>query len=180
MDGFDGFCPTRIEDQKARPLWPHYSFGRWAKEDAASWHRVLGDKRPTGILSVIGGSKPTEIPQATLDFWIARANADGLIVDWSGVLEDFATKLLELRRGYVKGSAIRIEGGSCDGLSGICNWFDERGVSVTLTFFGRPSIFYISDGGPVNVVRDEGAVSRTKSTKRRERDRVARARVGSL
>ena len=183
-DDFDGFCPTRSEAGKTKVLWPTYTFGMWPMTDE-NWQRVLGERRPTrvpndmlppkGILSIIGGSSPTKIPQETLDFWIERADDEGMIIDWGGVLKKLDEKLLEERRGFVKGSAVRIHGGRyaaiAGGCPGTCLWFDEKGVKVSTVWFNRETPVYIADTDE-EIVLPDGESLRTSSAKRRARARL--------
>ena len=192
-EGFDGFCPMRQEFDlirnrqvaRLRPLWPTYGFASWPLGDAGSWQAVLSGEpylwndgfEPSpvksilpGVAGIIGGPKPVEVPRKYVDLLVAEANRDGTI-------PSLESKLEELRRGYVKGSPVRIQGGAFNEQTGICNWFDSTGVSVEVMFFGRSTAVFIGATDPhVRVVKDDSRVPVTKAAKRRDRDRRALAK----
>jgi transcription antitermination factor NusG len=147
-DGFEAFCPLVVEFQLRhrkmteirRPLWPSYVFVSWPRANSDhSWHRVVGldgDGRRIGVWGIIGGGNPTIVPAPVVEEWVRRANRDGVVVD-------LAEKLDELRRGYGKGSEVRLLGGAWDGHTGICQWVDDRGVSVRVELLGRNVSVYV-------------------------------------
>lgn len=176
-EGFSAFCPMvgepvirrGISREVVRPLWPSYCFASWVLGDE-SWHRVLGEDsegRLIGIWGVIGGGRPTRVPAEVVNAWIARANTEGQIFD-------LAAKLEELRRGYAKGSDVRLYGGSWDGFTGTCQWVDDRGASVRVLMFGRETLVHIPHGGETKVIGITTAAEK-RTTSRRVRRKIEKA-----
>jgi transcription antitermination factor NusG len=176
--GFDAFCPWVVESQLRRtravevrrPLWPSYAFVSWPRGDAGCWHRVVGaegEGRMMGIWGIIGGASPTVVPADVVDAWVQRANRDGVIID-------IAEKLEELRRGFGKGSEVRLIGGAWDGHVGVCQWADDRGVSVRIELFGRDIALYLpSTGGTTKVAPlAQASVTSYDTRSRRKRRKV--------
>lgn len=154
-DGFDAFCPFAIERpmirgrivEQRRALWPSYCFAAWPRRDV-SWHRMVGEDselRLLGLWGVIGGSNPIRVPDAVVQEWVIRAGADGVIFD-------LAEKLEELRRGYKRGSEVRLLGGLWSGHVGTCEWVDDRGASIRLEVFGRDTPVYLPHAGETKVI----------------------------
>ena len=189
---FDGFCPMREEFDlirnkriaRLRPLWPTYGFASWPLNDSECWQAVLSGEpylwhrdgidgpraAPVktilpGINGIIGGPNPLQVPRKYVDLLIAEANTDGTI-------PSLAEKLAELRLGYTRGSAVKIVGGPFNEQTGVCNWVDHTGTSVTLMIFGRGTPLFIGANDPRSrVVKNEDIRATTKAAKRRERDR---------
>ena len=184
--GFDAFCPWMLESrlqrgrmtEARRPLWPSYVFVSWPRLDAdRSWLRVVGtdgEGGRFGIWGIIGGANPTRVPAQVVDGWVARANTDGVIVD-------LAEKLDELRRGYGKGSEVRLVGGAWDGKTGICQWVNERGVSIRVDLLGRAVSVYLPLVGGATKVVPAGATPINSAAEYETRARRRRRRmIGKL
>jgi transcription antitermination factor NusG len=165
-DGFRGFCPTfrnEVVDRGRRvvkfiPLWSTYVLADWPSGGEA-WHRVMNID---GVSGVIGGIDPTPVAEIEVADWLAQADKDGVVTSLDVLLE-------RIKRGYGRGDAVKIEGGTFDGQRGICSWYDNSGVSVKIALLGREVNLYVSLVS-ARVVKDDNT-SPTRSEARRERRR---------
>jgi transcription antitermination factor NusG len=193
---FRSFCPLYRAKQfrsgrwitRSLPLWATYCLVDWQPpDDGDAWHRVLG---MDGVLGVLGGAKPTPVPEEEVAGWVAEADERGVVSSLDHLLEKF-------RRGFVRGDKVRIEGLSSngpvgypfDGIEGICEWYDEKGVSVKTSLLGREVSLYVANGtarvllGGTAVSAPVGKLANQKRTHRGVKSRRGRfpaTRVASI
>lgn len=166
-DGFRGFCPTfrdEVVDRgrkivKFTPLWSTYVLADWPS-GGEGWHRV---KDIDGVFGIIGGDDPTSVKEAEVADWIDQVDSNGVVTSLDVLLE-------RIKRGYGRGDRVRIEGGAFDGQRGICNWYDNSGVSVKIALLGREASVYVASA-KARIVLDD-TVAAPKSRSRRDRRRI--------
>jgi hypothetical protein len=120
-----------------------------------------------GVSGVIGGIDPTPVAEIEVADWVAQADKDGVVTSLDVLLE-------RIKRGYGRGDAVKIEGGTFDGYQGTCDWFNNKGVSINLRgLHGQIIKLYIASDELVRVVSDgSSAIPKTKSGARRLRRRL--------
>ncbi len=62
------------------------------------------------------------------------------------MVQGLESLLQKLRRGFGEGDSIRIAGGSWDNQLAVCNWSNEKGVNLTVSFLGHPQKIFVGDG----------------------------------
>lgn len=174
---FRSFCPLHRTDwvnrgrrhERLVPLWTTYVMADWyPRDDPTAWHDVMGIRGVTGIL---GGEHPFPVPETAIVEWLTLADENGVVPG----LDDLIARL---KRGYDRGDRVRIEGGSFDGRTGICEWFDASGTQVKINgLLGRDAGVYIPVMSGVRVIGDGiGSIAVAPTARRKRTHRSHRVR----
>lgn len=151
------------------PIWGTYLLVDWQPHDisapewATAWHRVMA---LDGVVGILGGADPVVVADSEVAAIVEEVSATGLVRSLDEVLD-------RMRRGYSAADRVRIVGGVYDGHVGTCNWYDRRGVNITIQMLGRPVPVYLRDGACRVVLEEARSQGRSRRYHHRNYLRIA-------
>lgn len=172
--GLESYCPRyrlawTIRNRRREILTPYlfsWLFARWDADDAVLWHAIHS---LTGVISFIGGKRPSPIPDIDILRLRERIGDDNRLIEAAPSARPFA-----------EGDVVRIIEGPCAGLSGTVLWLHSSGLVARveiIALLGRtiPLTCSASLCEPVpdrdQLVAESGILAISRSRKRRIRSR---------